>query len=529
VCTLITVGIVWLASPISPFVQTASVAPAPQTLVPLTMPAIKGPALVQVERLVHQDRVATDQTRPAAAQATFVPTPPTPAETPRVAAGQPTPDPLQPAQDRRDRDRRDNDDAADAQAAPIAADMVATVQYYKLDQALRQVVKEAPATPVRVIVRTQPGQHTVTASWLSGEGRQVHSVHAQMHGVVATLSASDVAVLSENPSIARMAIDAIVRATAEPVPGTVFREALGLKTNGGVVSGNKKWKGRGIRVAVIDSGIEPSEDLTKKRIRFFFDFTNGGLKAEPYDDYGHGTHVAGLIGGKGKLSHDEYEGAASDAKFVGIKVLDGNGAGYTSDVLAGLEYVIANNKQLKVDVINMSLGHPIFEPAATDPLVLAVERAVADGIVVVTSAGNMGMHPETGEVGYAGISSPGNAPSAITVGSVDLHYTAQRADDTVGAYSSRGPTWYDAFAKPDLVAPGHQLAAAAALQSLLYRKNPNLHVAATRPPAPRPGETMDPRPALPAADRDQHGGRRDHRGRGADARRGRRPQGRHLI
>ena len=183
--------VVWLASPISPFVQTASVAPAPQTLVPLTIPAIKGPALVQVERLVHQDRVATDQTRPAADQATFVPTPPTPAETPRVAAGQPTPDPLQPAQDRRDRDRRDNDDAADAQAAPIAADMVATVQYYKLDQALRQVVKEAPATPVRVIVRTQPGQHTVTASWLSGEGRQVHSVHAQMHGVVATLSASD--------------------------------------------------------------------------------------------------------------------------------------------------------------------------------------------------------------------------------------------------------------------------------------------------------------------------------------------------
>ena len=84
---------------------------------------------------------------------------------------------------------------------------------------------------------------------------------------------------------------------------------------------------------------------------------------------------------------------------------------------------------------------------------------------------------DTGEVGYAGISSPGNAPSAITVGSVDLPYTAHRADDTVGPYSSRGPTWYDAFAKPDLVAPGHQLAAAAALQSSLYQENPNLQVA----------------------------------------------------
>ena len=328
-------------------------------------------------------------------------------------------------------------------------------------------------------MRTAPGLHASTAAWLGGEGRQVHSLHAQIDGVTATLSASDVAVLSEDPTIARMSIDAVVRATAGPTPGAVLRGALGLKTNGGVISGERKWKGRGVRVAVIDSGIEPSDDLKSKRIRYFFDFTQGGVQTDAYDDYGHGTHVAGLVAGKGKLSDDEYEGPAPEAKFIGVKVLDGTGSGYTSDVLAGLEYVINNNDTLAVDVINLSLGHPIFEPAATDPLVLAIERAVAEGIVVVASAGNMGMNPVTGLVGYAGISSPGNAPSAITVGSVDLHYTAHRADDTVGTYSSRGPTWYDAFAKPDLVAPGHQLAAAAALESSLYQDNPNLHVAWT--------------------------------------------------
>ena len=95
------------------------------------------------------------------------------------------------------------------------------------------------------------------------------------------------------------------------------------------------------------------------------------------------------------------------------------------------------------------------------------------GIVVVASAGNYGRSPETGAVGYAGITSPGNAPSAITVGALDTQGTVSRLDDQVAPYSSRGPTWYDARSKPDLVAPGHQLVAAAALRSALYSQWPS--------------------------------------------------------
>lgn len=98
-----------------------------------------------------------------------------------------------------------------------------------------------------------------------------------------------------------------------------------------------------------------------------------------------------------------------------------------------------------------------------------MERGVAAGLVVVTSAGNLGQHPTTGVVGYAGITSPGNAPSAITAGSFDMHGTADRRDDTVSDFSSRGPTWYDALAKPDLVAPGHGLFAVNAGDSTLSR------------------------------------------------------------
>lgn len=123
-------------------------------------------------------------------------------------------------------------------------------------------------------------------------------------------------------------------------------------------------------------------------------------------------------------------------------------------------------------------GHPIYEPAAGDPLVQAVEAAVRSGIVVVVSAGNYGTDPATGLVGYAGITSPGNSPSAITVGALDTRGTVTRADDVVPSYSSRGPTWYDGFAKPDVVAPGHHIASDAALRGTLYNNHSKLRVMA---------------------------------------------------
>src|SRR5439155_9537118 len=143
--------------------------------------------------------------------------------------------------------------------------------------------------------------------------------------------------------------------------------------------------GKGVRIAVIDSGLEPSRDLDVDRILGFYDFTHGGTALAPYDDYGHGTHVAGLIAGNGANSNGAYAGVAPAAKILALKVLDGSGSGYTSSVIQAIEFVLAHQNTLKVDIINLSLGHPIFESAATDPLVLAVQKATEAGIIVVVA------------------------------------------------------------------------------------------------------------------------------------------------
>ena len=217
--------------------------------------------------------------------------------------------------------------------------------------------------------------------------------------------------------------------------------------------------GKGVGVAVVDSGIVDLPDFDT-RMHAVYDFTLGqsGNKSESLDPYGHGTHIAGLIGSVSKQGNGKfYQGLAPGADLFGLRVLDGTGSGVTSDVVRALQFAVESRTRLGIDVINLSLGHPIFEPAATDPLVQAVEAAVRAGIVVVVSAGNYGVNPETKVAGYAGVTSPGNAPSAITVGAFDSFDTAARTDDRMAPYSSRGPTWYDGYVKPDLVAPGHAM------------------------------------------------------------------------
>ena len=258
-----------------------------------------------------------------------------------------------------------------------------------------------------------------------------------------------------------LAIDGnLIASNAATRPAAALREVMGLSPS--------KPAAAGIGIAIVDSGIAPSEDFVG-RITAFHDFTQGGIATAPVDPYGHGTHIAGIIGSSGVAATRAAAAEAADhprttrsiaasapeARLIGLRVLDENGAGETSQVIQAIEFAIAQRDALGIDVINLSLGHPIYEPAASDPLVRAVERAVDAGIVVVASAGNFGYNAELGRSGYAGITSPGNAPSAITVGAMRGADTAMRGDDDVAPYSSRGPSWYDGFAKPDLLAPGH--------------------------------------------------------------------------
>lgn len=352
----------------------------------------------------------------------------------------------------------------------------------KLDLALRDRVAHGTPGRERVIISSTPGTRDALRRALAARGAAVVAEQPAIDALTAMVRVEDLEALASDPLVASIAMDAEVRASArtklsanghKQVPYSALREQIGLA--------DQPFFGEGIGIAVIDSGIAPLEDF-RGRITAFFDFTSTGspVPAAPHDDYGHGTFVAGLAAGRGTYSGGKYAGVAPGARLIGFKVLDATGAGLTSHVISAITFAVANRALYGIHVINLSLGHPIFQPAADDPLVQAVEYAVSQGLIVVTSAGNYGINPETGEVGYAGITSPGNAPSAITVGALRGKNTVQRTDDLVAAFSSRGPSWYDAFAKPDLVAPGDDVISDIPKGSTLYASYPDMRVSGSR-------------------------------------------------
>jgi serine protease AprX len=349
-----------------------------------------------------------------------------------------------------------------------------------------RVLRDAERLPekVRVIVQYRPGTRNGVSKRLAENGARVRHHHQGIGAIAVELPRGLLKHLASDPDVVGLSSDAIVgseqlsggdsldgqsilrsAALTSSVNLSTSFDAQSLRSTLGIQTADT---GDGVGVAIIDSGIAPSNDL-QGRIAAFYDFTQGGVATQPYDDYGHGTHIAGLIAGNGQQSKVRYVGVASSARLIGLKVLDSNGSGYSSDVIAAIEFAIANRVNLGIDIINLSLGHPIYESVATDPMVRAVERAVAAGIVVVVSAGNTGTNDATGQIGYAGITSPGNAPSALTVGALRTKATGSRLDDEVATFSARGPTWYDGLIKPDVVAPGQALVAINASHTTLYQ------------------------------------------------------------
>jgi serine protease AprX len=349
----------------------------------------------------------------------------------------------------------------------------------KIDRALRASLHDGSRTQ-RIIITIAPGCRATMGDALRKHGDRITAEHPLIDALSAQAHSEDVEELAKHPCVKAVSADADVTAdasrwlrnfsfvgSADAMPN-VLRETLGLPRVAGSSTVNG---GTGLGVAIVDSGIAPSIDFLG-RIQSFYDFTRGGIQTTPYDDFGHGTHIAGLMASSGALSNHEYQGVAPALNIHAFKVLDGRGKGKTSDVISALEFITANRTKLNVQIVNLALGHPIYAPGKDDPLVQAVERASAAGLIVVVSAGNNGAKRESGEIGYTGITSPGNARSAITVGAATTQGTVGRRDDAIAPYSSSGPTWFDAYAKPDIAAPGHRLASDTSLTSYLYRNLP---------------------------------------------------------
>lgn len=217
--------------------------------------------------------------------------------------------------------------------------------------------------------------------------------------------------------------------------------------------------GRGVTVAVLDTGIFPHADFLNplRRLKLFHDVIK--QRSSFYDDNGHGTHVAGIIAGNGARSAGRYKGIAPAAELVAVKVLNEYGTGRLSQILAGLDWVLEEHRRLDIRVLNISLGSPTTLPPSADPLARAAARLWREGIVICAAAGNMGPEAQT-------IASPGDEPTIITVGAADDRGSIERGDDTTASFSSRGPTLTN-DRKPDVLAPGVAITAPLAPGSTL--------------------------------------------------------------
>jgi len=210
---------------------------------------------------------------------------------------------------------------------------------------------------------------------------------------------------------------------------------------------NMGLSGKGITTAVVDTGIYPHEDLIKpiNRILAFKDFV--GRKSKPYDDNGHGTHVAGDIAANGHSSQGKYKAPAYESNLVGVKVLNKYGSGNLSTIISGIEWCIENKDTYGIRIICLSLGAEAQSSYKDDILCEAVEKAWKSGIVVCAAAGNDGPALST-------IDSPGIDPLIITVGAAGDENTPDRSNDIIAPFSSRGPTKVDNLPKPDVICPG---------------------------------------------------------------------------
>jgi serine protease AprX len=255
---------------------------------------------------------------------------------------------------------------------------------------------------------------------------------------------------------------------------------------GQLVSGTK-LDGSGIGIAVLDSGIDTSQpsftNNNRNNVILSRDFTDEGRTDDPY---GHGTHVASLIVGSRAIGGGRYNGIATGANLLNLRVLNSQGTGDVMDLLRAIDWVITNRATYNIRIVNMSLGMTAVDSYRYDPVCRAVRKLVDSGILAIAAAGNNGKDAAGGKI-YGYIHTPGIEPSALTVGASNTFLTNARRDDGVTTYSSRGPTrgsWvdatglihYDNLIKPDMVAPGNKIIGAEASNNWIITHYPQLNI-----------------------------------------------------
>jgi serine protease AprX len=326
--------------------------------------------------------------------------------------------------------------------------------------ALVKLAERHPTGHVEAIVQMVPGK-TATGRELvqMAGGRVTRDLHV-INGFAARMTADAARRLALYPSVAAVSLNSKVK------PSDLLYDSVRLATSFNQSirspavwnSGDRRGTGKGVTVAVLDTGIAGDlVDFAKSRTdsssRVIATATVNPDATTADDEYGHGTHVAGLIAGNswnraaGDAKQGRFMGTAPDANLVSVKVSDDHGATTVLDVILGLQFVVDHEDDLNIKVVNMSLNSSSAESYKTDPIDAAAEEAWNAGITVVAAAGNRGAASDA--VNYA----PANDPYVITVGAVDDLGTAKTDDDQLATWSSHGTT-QDGLTKPEVLAPG---------------------------------------------------------------------------
>jgi serine protease AprX len=212
------------------------------------------------------------------------------------------------------------------------------------------------------------------------------------------------------------------------------------------------YTGKGVGVALIDTGVSPVPGLTSGNVVQGPDlsFDSQDPDFAHLDAYGHGTHMAGIIAGRdvagtprSYVNPAKFNGIAPDATLVNVKVGASDGSVDVTQIIAAIDWVVEHKADYNIRVISLSYGTDSRSPNSTDPLAFAVENAWKQGVVVVVSGGNDGRSELT-------LADPASDPYVLAVGAADTMGTASAVDDTVPDWSTRGSNTRHV----DVVAPG---------------------------------------------------------------------------
>ena len=312
----------------------------------------------------------------------------------------------------------------------------------KVQPVLMQMAQAEPNATVSVIVQKITGTSSVESYVVGQLNGEVTKDLEIINAFVATMKAGAVPTLANLDGVRWVSLDSPVVKTSTPIYTgnliSAYPQAIGATR---LWNNSSYIQGQGVGIAVVDSGTANNNDLGSRVVaKQKFNSNTNSMS----DQYGHGTHVAGIIGGNGASSNGGYIGVAPGANLISVKVSDDQGGGSASDVVSGLQWILNNKSDYNIRVVNLSLNSSIVQSYNVDPIDAACEVLWFNGIVVVASAGNSGTNA---------LAAPANDPFVITVGATDDRGTASLADDAVTSFSAYGTT-ESGFAKPDLVAPG---------------------------------------------------------------------------